>query len=78
MAHAEAGRPARVIIQCNAVTDPAIVRALYRRLAGGCPGACLFVGDRYEPAERSGGEPFNARQFLLDGYRSESLAADEA
>jgi polyphosphate kinase len=29
-AHAEAGRPARIIIKNNAVTDPAIVRALYR------------------------------------------------
>jgi polyphosphate kinase len=28
--HARAGRPARVIVKCNAVTDPPIVRALYR------------------------------------------------
>ena len=33
--HAAAGRPAHVIIKCNAVTDPAIVRALYRASQAG-------------------------------------------
>jgi len=35
MAHAQAGRPAQVIIKNNAVTDPAIVRALYRAAQAG-------------------------------------------
>ena len=35
MAHAAAGRPAHVIFKCNAVTDPAIVRALYRASQAG-------------------------------------------
>lgn len=34
-AHATAGRPAHVIIKCNAVTDPAIVRGLYRASQAG-------------------------------------------
>jgi len=34
-AHAQAGRPAHVIIKNNAVTDPAIVRALYRAAQAG-------------------------------------------
>jgi polyphosphate kinase len=170
MTHAQAGRPAHVIIKCNAVTDPAIVRALYRAsqagvridmivrgvcaLRPGIPGvsetihvrsvvgrflehsriywfengdaaevyigsadlmernldrrvetlcrvadadiashlrsvvldaylrdtdrAYVLVGDRYEPAEASGGVPFSAQQFLLDWYRSEPPATDEA
>jgi polyphosphate kinase len=35
MAHADTGRPAHVIIKCNAVTDPAIVRSLYRASQAG-------------------------------------------
>jgi polyphosphate kinase len=35
MAHAAAGRQAHVIIKCNAVTDPAIVRGLYRASQAG-------------------------------------------
>src|SRR4029077_1419731 len=35
MAHVQAGRPAHVIIKNNAVTDPAIVRALYRAAQAG-------------------------------------------
>jgi polyphosphate kinase len=35
MGHAAAGRPAHVIIKCNAVTDPHIVRALYRASQAG-------------------------------------------
>jgi polyphosphate kinase len=35
MAHAQAGRPARVIIKNNAVTDPAVIRALYRAAQAG-------------------------------------------
>ena len=35
MAHAQAGQPAHVIIKNNAVTDPAIVRALYRAAQAG-------------------------------------------
>jgi polyphosphate kinase len=35
MAHAHAGRPARVIIKNNAVTDPAVIRALYRAAQAG-------------------------------------------
>ena len=34
-AHAQAGRPAHIIIKCNAVTDPAIVRSLYRASQAG-------------------------------------------
>jgi polyphosphate kinase len=35
ISHAAAGRPARVIVKNNAITDPAIVRALYRASRAG-------------------------------------------
>jgi polyphosphate kinase len=35
MGHARRGRPARMIIKCNAITDPSVVRLLYRASQAG-------------------------------------------
>jgi polyphosphate kinase len=57
-AHAEAGRAARIIIKTNALTDPAIVRALYRASVAGVNidlvvrGACALKPGRKAISER--------------------------
>jgi polyphosphate kinase len=57
-AHAESGRAARIIIKTNALTDPAIVRALYRASVAGVNidlvvrGACALKPGRKAISER--------------------------
>ena len=59
----------------RAITSATVVLDTYLR---DTDRAYVLAGDRYEAADKAGGEAFSAQQFLLDFYRSDPWGGDES